>query len=120
MEDVALSKLSQVPLRDIPEIKDKELSLIVERINREFGGKLLDQDSIGYPRDGIPFWPELSSQDRSIISRTVNALKRNEVNQVGQVRGLGVEGVMIFRNMGEIKTTIALRMYAPLEEVSGT
>lgn len=107
----------QTPSKYIPPIEDKRLRLIIERINREYGSKLLDQSSIGYPYEDLPFWKELSPRYRGMISRTINTLMRNGMTFVGQVRGSSLEDLMTFRNMGAIQTAVAMRMYAPFEEV---
>lgn len=123
LEDIDTSQLPEVvyktPIKDMHEIKDERLRLVIERINREFGSKLLDQSGLGHPSDDLPFWKEFSSRDRDMVSRTLNALRRNDIILVGQVRNLGVKELMTFRNMGEVKAAVALRIYS-LEEPSAT
>lgn len=61
---------------------------------------------------------ELSYFHRYIVSRTLNALRRNNITLAGEVRKLDVGDLITFRDMGDIKANIAIRMYAPLEEKS--
>lgn len=124
LDDIDTPQLPEVayktPVRYMPEIQDENLRLTVKRINRECYGKLLDQDYIGHAAEGIRFWNELSPFHRSIVSRTINALLRNNKVKAGSVRISSLEDLMALRDMGAIKAVVALNLFAPIAEDSNT